>query len=70
MATKNNPKNKGISGKTKTYNGKEIEPIMYDGTLVGNGKYLSAKFSKTTEIILDSLKGKPILWKDIPFDVK
>ena len=70
MATKNNPKNKGVSGKIKTYNGKEIEPIMYDGTLVGNGKYLSAKFAKSTEIILDPATEKPILWKNIPFEIK
>ena len=65
MATKNNPKNKGSSGGKKMYNGKDIEPIKYIGTYAGHGKYMSAKYAKTTEIILDAA-GKPIKWSDIP----
>ena len=65
MATKNNPKNKGVAGNVKKYNGKDIEPVMYNGMHIGYGKYLSAKYLKTNEIILDS-NGKPVLWDDIP----
>jgi len=65
MATKNNPKNKGLAGGKKFLNGKEIEPIKYIGTYANNGKYMSAKYIKTNEIILDS-KGKPVIWDDIP----
>ena len=65
MATKNNPKNKGLAGGKKFLNGKEIEPIKYIGTYADEGKYMSAKYIKTTEIIL-SLNGKPIIWNDIP----
>ena len=68
MATKNNPKNKGSAGGKKTYNGKDIEPIMYVGTYAGHGKYMSAKYSKTTDIILDAA-GKPIEWKSIPVSI-
>jgi len=64
MATKNNPKNKGSAGSKKQYDGRDIEPIMYIGTYRGEGKYISAKFAKTPEIILDK-DGKPIKWKDI-----
>lgn len=69
MATKNNPKNKGLSGGKKFWNGKEIEPIKYIGSYAGLGKYMSAKYTKTTEIILDS-KGKPVVWDDIPVSEK
>lgn len=65
MATKNNPKNKGLSGGKKFFNEKEVEPIMYVGTYAGHGKYMSAKYVKTTDVITDS-SGKPIAWNSIP----
>jgi hypothetical protein len=65
MATKNNPKNKGLAGNKKFLNGKELEPIMYYGTYQGNGKYMAAKYSKTTDILLDE-KGIPVKWDSIP----
>ena len=65
MATKNNPKNKGLAGGKKFHNGKEIEPIMYVGNYAGHGKYISAKYLKTNDIILDET-GKPIVWSSIP----
>jgi hypothetical protein len=65
MATKNNPKNKGLSGGKKFIDGKEIEPVKYIGTYFGYGKYISAKYAKTTDIILDA-DGKPVKWSDIP----
>ena len=68
MATKNNPKNKGTSAK-KFYNGKEVEPIKYIGRHVGEGSYISAKYAKTSEIILDS-NGKPILLDSLPISAE
>ena len=65
MATKNNPKNKGVAGGKKFINGKEVEPVMYVGTYRGHGKYMSAKYVKTTDIIFDDT-GKPIVWSKIP----
>lgn len=65
MATKNNPKNKGTAGNKKTYNGKDIEPILYDGRYAGHGKYMAAKYSKTTEMIFDE-NGKPMNWDAFP----
>ncbi len=65
MATKNNPKNKGLSGGKKFHNGKELEPIKYIGTYVGHGKYMAAKYVKTNDIICDD-SGKPIAWNTIP----
>jgi len=64
MATKNNPKNKGLSGGKKFFNGKEVEPIKYIGTYAGHGKYMAAKYLKTTDVVMDP-SGKPIAWSSI-----
>ncbi|MDR2526250.1 MAG: hypothetical protein LBC92_00035 [Rickettsiales bacterium] len=68
MATKNNPKNKGNAGNKKFFNDKELEPIKYDGTYLGHGKYVSAKYVKTTDIVLDE-NGVPIKWENIKVTV-
>lgn len=64
MGSKNNPKNRGGSAKTKIYNGKEVEPIMFISPVKGEGKYVSAKYAKTSDIICGEDK-KPIRWNDI-----
>ena len=64
MGTKNNPKNRGKNVKVKTYNSKEVEPILYDGNNAGHGKYMAAKYVKESGIILDS-SGRPIAWDSI-----
>lgn len=63
MGSKNNPKNRGAEGKKKTYNGKEIEPIMYYDT-EKKQKYLSAKISKTADVVCDENR-TPVKWDDI-----
>lgn len=65
MASKNNPKNKGLSGGKKFQNGKELEPIMYVGVHAGHGKYIATKYAKTNDILFDA-NGKPIAWSSIP----
>ncbi|MDR3289735.1 MAG: hypothetical protein LBT02_00425 [Rickettsiales bacterium] len=65
MATKNNPKNKGLAGNKKFFNGKELEPVKYDGTYLGHGKYLSAKYAKTTDLVFDA-NDVPVKWDAIP----
>jgi len=64
MATKNNPKNKGSSGEKKFFDGKEIEPIKYDGSYIGHGKYMASKYAKTLEMVIGK-DGKPVAWSDI-----
>lgn len=62
--TKNNPNARKGSGNKKFYNGVEVEPVKYYGKHVGDTNYISAKKSKTNEIILDAT-GKPIKWTSI-----
>ena len=64
MGSKNNPKNRGGAQGKKTLNGKEIEPIMFVGNTKEEGKYVSAKYAKTSDVILDENK-KPVRWNDI-----
>ena len=63
MGTKNNPKNRGDSGKKVVFNGKEVEPVMfYDTDKKIN--YLSAKVSKSNDVICDS-NNNPIKWSSV-----
>jgi hypothetical protein len=59
--TKNNPQARGKTNTKKKLNGKDIEPIL---VVSGEGKFMGAKYSKTTNIICDNI-GNPIAWKDI-----
>ncbi len=63
MGTKNNPKNRAKAEKKK-YNGKEVEPILYYGVHTGHGKYISAKYSGSTNLVVDST-GKPMPWDQV-----
>jgi hypothetical protein len=64
MGTKNNPKNRKVIKKRKFLN-KEIEPIYYKGNHIGHGNYMSAKYTNSTQLVLDNL-GVPMQWKNIP----
>jgi hypothetical protein len=63
MGSKNNPKNRGTAEKKKVFNGKEIEPVVFYDT-ESKKKYLSAKVSKSTDIVCDK-EGSPVRWEDI-----
>lgn len=63
MGSKNNPKNRGGAVKTKKYNGKDVEPVMFIDP-INKRKYLSAKYVKSTDIICGAEKS-PIKWSDI-----
>ena len=63
MGSKNNPKNRTGGDKKVMYNGKEIEPVVFYDT-ENKKKYVSAKYAKTSDIILDA-KGNPIKIDDI-----
>lgn len=63
MGTKNNPKNRKAVAK-KQYNGKDIEPILYQGTHAGHGKYMAAKYAGTAQVIVDTA-GKPMQWEEL-----
>ena len=64
MGTKNNPKNRKAVTKRK-FQGKEIEPIYYQGGYAGHGNYMSAKYSNSTQLVVDN-QGIPMQWKNIP----
>lgn len=61
--SKNSRKNKQIDVK-KQFNGKDVDPILYYGVHVGHGKYVSAKFSGTSDLVCDEA-GKPLSWDHI-----
>ncbi len=63
MGTKNNPKNRKAVEKKK-HNGKEIEPILYQGVHAGHGKYMAAKYAGTAQVIVDAA-GKPLQWEEL-----
>lgn len=63
MGSKNNPKNRGAESKKKNFNGKEVEPVVFYDT-EKKIKYVSAKVSKSTEVICDK-DGNPIRWDEI-----
>jgi hypothetical protein len=60
MGTKNNPKNRKAVEKKK-FNGKEIEPVYYYGVHAGHGKYMTAKYAGTTQLVVDEA-GRPVQW--------
>ena len=55
---KNNPNARGAKQQDKTYNGKNIKPVLYIGTWIGEGRYMAAQ-TDDGKIIKDA-KGKPI----------
>ncbi len=63
MGTKNNPKNRGDSGKKVIFDGKEVEPVMFYDT-DKKVSYLSAKVSKSNDIICNS-DNDPIKWESV-----
>ena len=64
MGTKNNPKNRGKVIEKKQHNGKEVEPAYYYGVHAGHGKYMAAKYLKSTQVASDT-SGKPLQWDEI-----
>lgn len=64
MGTKNNPKNRVKNVEKKKFNGKEVEPVYYYGVHSGHGKYMSAKYAGTTQLVVDS-NSKPIHWDQV-----
>ncbi len=64
MGTKNNPKNRVKNVEKKKFNGKEVEPVYYYGVHAGHGKYMSAKYAGTTQLVVDAA-GRPIQWDEL-----
>lgn len=60
--SKNNPRNRG-KGAKKTYNGKEVKPVLYIGTHVGHGKYMAVQF-EDGKMAMDK-NNKPLVWDSI-----
>ena len=60
--SKNNPKNRG-QAVVKKFNGKIVKPVLYIGTHVGHGKYMSVLY-EDGKMALDN-NGKPLLWDSI-----
>lgn len=63
MGSKNNPQNRGAASKGKTYEGKAVKPVLYIGSHVGHGKYISAQF-EDGKMVTDK-DGKPVMWDAI-----
>jgi hypothetical protein len=64
MGTKNNPKNRVKAVEKRKHKGKEVEPVYYYGVHAGHGKYMSAKYAGTLQIIVDEAS-KPVLWDQL-----
>ncbi len=64
MGTKNNPKNRAVVEKRK-FNGKEVEPILYNGKNIGHGSYMAAKYSGTTELVILQNGKQPAKWDEL-----
>ena len=64
MGTKNNPKNRQKAAEKKKHDGKEVEPVYYYGVHAGHGKYMTAKYAGTSNLVMDG-SGKPINWDNI-----
>jgi len=64
MGTKNNPKNRVKNVEKKKYNGKEVEPVYYQGVHLGHGKYMAAKYAGTSQLVMNDA-GEPIQWSKI-----
>ena len=63
-SSKNNPAVRQAQSK-KYYQGKELKAVMYVGTSVGKGRYLSGAVDG--ELVCDS-NGKPLPYRIIPVD--
>jgi hypothetical protein len=64
MGTKNNPKNRVKNVEKKKFNGKEVEPVYYYGVHAGHGKYMSAKYAGTTQLVVNEA-GRPLQWDEL-----
>lgn len=64
MGTKNNPKNRVKAVEKKKHNGKDVEPVYYYGVHAGHGKYMSAKYAGTAQLVVAS-DNKPLQWNEI-----
>jgi hypothetical protein len=63
MGTKNNPKNRAVAKKRK-FQGKEVEPVYYYGRYAGHGNYVAAKYSGSTNLVVNS-NNEPMQWKQL-----
>jgi hypothetical protein len=59
-----NPKNRDKNDEKKKFIGKEGEPIYYYGVRVGHGKYMAAKYSNSTTLVLGD-DNRPLQWSQL-----
>lgn len=64
MGTKNNPKNRVKNVEKKKHNGKDVDPIYYCGVHAGHGKYMAAKYSGSTQLVVDTTN-RPLPWDEL-----
>ncbi len=57
--SKNNIQNRGKGAELKSFNGKNVIPIMYDGRALEHGQYVAAKYVDGGMLVRDT-SGKPI----------
>lgn len=65
IKSKNDPNARGTGARGKTYDGKEIIPVLYVGTQVGHGKYIAAAFKEDGKMVSDQVTKKPVAWDAI-----
>ena len=61
--SKNNPA-KRSKAQGKTFDGRDVKPVLYVGSHVGHGKYMAVQFVDGGVMALDK-NNKPILWDSI-----
>lgn len=64
MGTKNNPAARGAANNGKTFDGKVVKPVLYNGRQIGHGKYIAAQFEDGTLATNDNDE-QPVQWDAI-----
>ena len=59
------PKLEGEISNRMKFNGKEVEPVLYNGSHVGHGKYMAVKYSGTNQLATDENSSRPIQWDEL-----
>ena len=57
--SKNNIQNRGKGAELRSFNGKKVTPVMYDGRALEHGKYVAAKYVEGGTLVRD-MTGKPV----------
>lgn len=62
IKSKNDPNARGTGAAAKFFGGKEVIPVLYDGSQVNQGKYMAAAYKDGVKIVIDAATKKPVAW--------